>query len=90
MQNSFIVRGLNTCADLPEQTMGALNRDGSLSAEELIQRFAFDVFHYQKKNAFIALAKVSDVDDVRMLNRCGGPRLALETRNGFAFLQVFV
>ena len=90
MQDTFIVRGFDTGTDLLEQTMGTLHRDGSLSAQQLIERFAFDVFHHEKEHAFIALAKVSYVDDVRMLDRCGGARLALEPRDSFAFLQVLV
>ena len=90
MQDSLIVRGFDTGTDLPEQTMSALHRNGALPAQQLIERFAFDVFHHQKEHAFIALAEISHVDNVRVLDRCGSARFALEPRDGLAFLQVFV
>jgi len=62
----------------------------AFAAQELMERFAFDVFHHQKEDAFLAFAKISHVNDVRMLNRGRGARLALKPRDCFAFLEVFV
>src|ERR1043166_5594058 len=59
-------------------------------SQQVIERFALDVFHHEEEHAFRALAEVVDVDDVRMTNRRGGASFALEARDGFAFLQIFV
>ena len=90
MQNAFVVRGFDAGADLPQQPERALHRDRAFAAQELIERFAFDVFHHQKEDAFLALAKISHVNDVRMLNRGRGAGLALKPRDRFAFLEVFI
>ena len=90
MQNAFVVRGFDAGADLSQEHERALHGDRSFAPQQLIERFAFDVFHDQKKHPVVALAKVSHIDHVGMLNRRRGARLALKARDGFAFLQVFV
>jgi len=44
----------------------------AFAAQELMERFAFDVFHHQKEDASSLFAKISHVNDVRMLNRGRG------------------
>ena len=56
MQNAFVVRGFDAGADLPQQPERALHRDRAFAAQELIERFALDIFHHQKEDAFLALA----------------------------------
>ena len=84
------MRGFDAGADLLQQSVRALHGDCAFATKQLIERFAFDVFHDQKKHPVVALAKVSHIDHVGMLNRRRGARLALKARYGFAFLQVFV
>src|SRR5437762_2626919 len=90
MQDSFVMCGFDSGANLTQQSESTLHRHGPFAAQELIKRFSLDVFHYQEKHALVALAKVGDVDDIRMLNRSGRTRFALEPRDRFAFLQVFI
>jgi hypothetical protein len=54
-----------------------------------VERFAFDVLHHEIENAFFGFAEIGGGDNVRMLNRSGGSRLAFKTRNRFALLQIF-
>ena len=68
MQNAFVVRRFNSGARLPQKRQRALHRNRAFAPQQLIQRFAFDVFHHEKEDAFLAFAKVRDADDVRMLN----------------------
>ena len=84
------MRGFDAGADLPQQQERALHRDRSFAPQQLIERFAFDVFHDQKEHPVVAFAKVGHVDNVRMLNRGCGARLALKAGDGFAFLQIFI
>ena len=90
MQNSLIMRGFNAGADLSQQRERALHCDRAFASQELIERFPLDVFHHQKEDTFFTLAKVGHRDDVVMLNRSGGARLAFEPGNRFAFLQVLI
>src|SRR6185437_4275835 len=90
MQDAFVVGGFDTRASLPQKCQRALHRNSSFAAQQLIKRLAFDVFHDEKENPFIALPKVSHADYVGMLHRGRSARFALETRDGFAFLQVFI
>src|SRR5256885_14273730 len=57
MEDSFVMRGFNAGADLSQQRERALHRDRAFASQELIKRFALDVFHHQKKDAFFTLAK---------------------------------
>ena len=68
MQDAFVVRGFDAGACLPQQHQRALHGNSSFAAQQLIERLAIDVFHHQKEDAFFALAKVGDPDDIRMLN----------------------
>ena len=90
MQNALIMRGFNAGADLSQQRERALHRDRAFASQELIKRFALDVFHHQKKDAFFALAKVGDRNHVVMLNRSSRTGFAFEPGNRFAFLQILV
>ena len=90
MQNALIMRGFNAGADLSQQRERALHCDRAFASQKLIKGLTLDVFHHQKENAFFTLAKVGDRDDVVMLNRSGGARLAFEAGDRFAFLQVLI
>ncbi len=90
MQDAFVVGGLDPGADLPQQHERALDSNRALATKELIKRFAFHVFHHQKENTFVALAKVGDVDHVRVLNRSRGSGFPLKASDRLALLQVFV
>jgi hypothetical protein len=56
----------------------------------LIKSFALYVFHYQEEYALRALTEVRYIDDVGVPDRGRCACLALKTRDGFPFLQVFV
>jgi hypothetical protein len=90
MQDILIVRRLHAGDYLAQQRCCSLCVECSFTTQEVIESLAFDVFHYQKENAVRTLAKVCDVYDVWMLYRSGGAGLAFKTRNGLAFLHVFV
>src|ERR1041385_299390 len=90
MQDSFVVRSFNAGADLFEQRMRALHSHRALASQQLIERFAFDVFHDEEEDTFFALAEVSYVDHIRMLNRCRSARFPFESRDGFAFLKILI
>src|SRR5688500_10062213 len=55
-----------------------------------MQSLAFDVFHYEKEHAVRTLSKIRDVDDVGMLDRSGGARLAFKASYRLALLHVFI
>src|ERR1044072_3394088 len=90
MEDAFVMRGFNAGARLAQQHQGALHRNGSFTTEQLIQRLAFDVFHHEKENTFLAFAEISHADHVRVLHGSRGAGLAFKARDGFTFLQVFV
>jgi len=90
MQDSLVVRSFDAGADLFEQRMRALNRHRAFASQQLIQRFAFDVFHHEEEDTFFALAKVSYINDIWMLNRRRSASFAFEPRDRFAFLKIFI
>jgi hypothetical protein len=90
MEYAFIVGGFDARYYLAQNGYGALNVKSALAPQKLIQAFTVDVFHHQKKYAVGTLAKVGDVDDIRMTDRGSRASFAFEARNRFAFLQHFV
>src|SRR5687767_3390571 len=55
-----------------------------------MQSLAFHIFHHEEKNAIRTFSKIRNIDDVGMLDRGGGARLAFKTSDRLAFLHVFV
>lgn len=90
MQDVLIVCRFDASDDLAHQRRCPLCVECSFTTQEVIESFAFDVLHNQEENAVRTLTKVCDVYDVWMLYRSGGARFAFKTRNGLAFLHVFV
>jgi hypothetical protein len=84
------VRSFNPGANLFQHAVGSLHGNRAFASEQMIKRFTFDVFHHQKEHAFFAFAKVGHADNVRVLNRRGGPGFALKTGDRLAFLEIFV
>jgi hypothetical protein len=90
VQNAFIMCSIDTRHHLAHDCYRTLNVECALAPQKLVQAFAVNVFHYQKKHAVRALAEVGNVNNVWMANRRGRTCLALKTGDSFAFLHVFI
>src|SRR6185436_4006316 len=90
MQDAFVMRGFDAGAGLPQERERTLHRNGAFAPQQLVKRLAFDKFHNEKEDAFLALAEIRNADDIRMLDRCSGTRLALEPRDRFTFLKILI
>ena len=90
MQDARFVSGVDSRYDLLHDGGRALQTERALATQQLIERFSFDVLHHQKEDAVGTFSKVSYVDDVWVLDRSSGTRLALKARDRLAFLQVLV
>src|SRR5467141_3513770 len=90
MQDARLMSGVDARYDLLHDARRAPQAQRSFSTQQLIERLALDVLHHEKENAVGTLSKIGDVDHVRMLDGGGRARLAFETSDSFAFLQIFV
>ena len=81
MHQMLSVRRRQAIADLGRQFDGLILRDGFATREHVEQRLTFDEFHHDQRASGV-LDIVEDVDDVRMLDRRGRARLALESLDG--------
>jgi hypothetical protein len=64
MQYAFVMSGFNSSHDLTEEGRGTMYVESAFATEELVKRFALDVFHYQEKNAFRTFPEICHIYDV--------------------------
>ena len=76
VQQTAGVRGVERAADLPHHRERPRHRERAFALEELLE-VALDVAHGDVEDA-VLVARVVDRDDVRVVERRGGPRLAHE------------
>ena len=88
MQNSSVVSGFDSGDYLLHDRCCSLRTDRAFASQQVIERFALNVFHDEEEHAVTALAEIVHVDNVGMTNRCGRARLTLEAGDCFAFLKI--
>ena len=71
------MRGVERRRELRDQLGGALGIEPALLAQERVQVGPADVAHHQVQRAVVLAGRVHG-DDVRVIDRRGHPRLALE------------
>ena len=86
MDEAFVVRVVETRAQVLHQGQLAHNRQVGPSTDHLAKRFALDVLHGDKRLALV-LTNVVDGDDVRVLEPTGGASLSQEARTRFLFCR---
>jgi hypothetical protein len=64
MQYAFVMSGFNSGYNLTEEGGGTVYVESAFATEELVKRFALDVFHHQEKNAFRTFPEIRHIYDV--------------------------
>jgi hypothetical protein len=82
--------GVNSGNDLLHDRGRSLQAERAFTSQKLVKRLAFNVFHNQEQDAVSALAKIGYINNVGMTNGSSRARLAFESGDSFAFLQVLV
>jgi hypothetical protein len=90
VQYALVMRRFNAGDHLTQYCHRALNIQGALPSQKLIEAFAVNVFHHQKKYALRTLAEIRDINNVGMSDRSGRASFAFEARNRFTLLQHLV
>src|SRR5437868_4485253 len=80
--------GFDAVGDLPGQSDRAFDIQRTFAPEKFMERFAFDVFHYEIEDPVLGFTVVGNAYRVRMLNGRRRLCLAFEASDGLAFLKI--
>ncbi len=83
MNDFLTVRRADTGGDCRHYFQSSLRRKNFFPRKQVVQRFAFDIFHYEKRHRALCDTVIGNADDVLMTNRRRRQRFLTKARNEF-------